>query len=56
MQEIDVSLADVISFLHDVLNSIEELSECDIFVSVVPSEDIALVTVGRMTYIFTKSK
>lgn len=56
MQEIDVSLVDVISFLHDVLNNIEELSECDIFVSVLPSNGIALVTVGRKTYLFTENK
>lgn len=56
MKEIEISLADVISFLYDVLCDIEELSGCDIFVSVLPSEGIALVTVGRKTYIFTENK
>ena len=56
VQEIDVSLADVISFLYDVLCDIEELSGGDIFVSVVPNEGLALVTAGSETYLFTENK
>ena len=56
MQEIEISLADVISFLYDILCDMEELSECDIFVSALPNEGLALVTVGSETYLFTENK
>lgn len=52
MQEIEISLADVISFLSDI----EELSGCDIYVNTKPYNGIALVTVGRTTYLFTENK
>lgn len=56
MQEIEISLADVISFLYDILCDMEELSERDIFVSALPNEGLALVTVGSETYLFTENK
>ena len=52
MQEIQVSLADVIYFL----NNIEELSGYDIYVDDEASEGKVYVTINHSTFLFTENE